>query len=536
MKIIKRLIFFTTVIFSLFLIISCSETASTTSNIELLTIEASGINNETVYQGFSYSKSSSVIITASFSDGTEKNVTNEAKFGKISTSKVGPVEQNVNYTFNGKTVSTTYEVLVLDYSSQRINLDTVNVKTIYNLNEKLTLNNLRVTAFYPNGAQTKVSQYDVELTDIYNVKCDINKTFIHDGVFDVKISYQNCNSSFSIIVYDDTKSAFHYTASKSLDYQKGKDVNFGNGQNLFKSPYANVYIKGKECSYDYSSISYEGKTYEASLKIKSKSSEEKDDGLTIVVTKPVKIVMLTKLEKNTISIRDSSEMAVKRYGISNGTGYISFELGSGTYTISSTDSFIYIYDLYFIYDSNLNLKKYDTIEIDESTLKTEYHYNDIFDQKSFKINGIMNKEKEVLDEHEYKIELVYHGEIVSDFNYEGEYQIKLSYIGDNLCEEPFKAYNVTFNFTDMDKLYLNKIVVNDANIVIAKNQFVYYISLANDVNEISLELTSVGKSTIYVNGILYNNGMKIAVENDQNITVIVTDGIKTMGYSLIIKK
>ena len=86
MKIIKKLISFTTVIFSLFFIISCSKTASTTFSIELLNIEASGINNETVYQGFSYSKSSSVIITATFSDGTEKNVTNDAKFGKISTS------------------------------------------------------------------------------------------------------------------------------------------------------------------------------------------------------------------------------------------------------------------------------------------------------------------------------------------------------------------------------------------------------------------------------------------------------------------
>lgn len=226
MKIIKKLISFTTVIFSLFFIISCSKTASTTSSIELLNIEASGINNETVYQGFSYSKSSSVIITATFSDGTEKNVTNDAKFGKISTSKVGPVEQNVNYTFNGKTVSTTYEVLVLDYSSQRINLDTANVKTIYNLNEKLTLNNLRVTAFYPNGAQIKVSQYDVELTDIYNVKCDINKTFIHDGVYDVKISYQNCNSSFSIMVYNDEMTSFHYKVSNSLDYEKIKMLIF----------------------------------------------------------------------------------------------------------------------------------------------------------------------------------------------------------------------------------------------------------------------------------------------------------------------
>ena len=210
MKIIKKFISFAMIILGLFLIISCShETTPTTSSIELLTIEASGIDNETVYQGFTYLKSSSVIITARFNDGSEQNVTNDAKFSKISTSKVGPVEQNVSYTFNGKTATTKYDVLVLDYSSQRISLDISNVKTIYNLNDKLTLKNLRVTAFYPNGAQTKISQYDVEMTDIYNVKCDTNKTFIHDGVFDVKISYQNCNSSFAIIVYDDSKTAFH---------------------------------------------------------------------------------------------------------------------------------------------------------------------------------------------------------------------------------------------------------------------------------------------------------------------------------------
>lgn len=535
MKIIKKLISFTTVIFSLFFIISCSKTASTTFSIELLNIEASGINNETVYQGFSYSKSSSVIITATFSDGTEKNVTNDAKFGKISTSKVGPVEQNVNYTFNGKTVSTTYEVLVLDYSSQRINLDTANVKTIYNLNEKLTLNNLRVTAFYPNGAQIKVSQYDVELTDIYNVKCDINKTFIHDGVYDVKISYQNCNSSFSIMVYNDEMTSFHYKVSNSLDYEKNQNVNFLNGKDLFKSLYANVYMKGENCTYDYNALTYNEMNYEASLKIKSSISNEKTDGLTIAVTRPVKVVMLIRLDANTLSIRDSSEMVIKRYGITSGVGYVSFELEAGTYTISSVDSYAYIYDLYFVYDSNLNLKKYDTIEIDKSSLKDEYHYNDSFDVNNFKVNGIIGSSKEVLDVNNYRIQLYYKGNEVSDFSFEGEYQIKLSYIGNDLCDEPVKRYSINFNFTDMDKLYLSKIVVNGVLVDISKNQFSYYIIVDKDITEVSLELESVGEGIITVNGIEYTKGMKVSI-GKESIKINVTDGSRTTGYELIIRE
>lgn len=49
-------------------------------------------------------------------------------------------------------------------------------------------------------------------------------------------------------------------------------------------------------------------------------------------------------------------MVIKRYGITSGVGYVSFELEAGTYTISSVDSYAYIYDLYFVYDSDLNLK------------------------------------------------------------------------------------------------------------------------------------------------------------------------------------
>ena len=535
MRIVKKIIT-CIIIFSFLLpIMACSDKKNTNQTIDVLEIEASGYDNESVYQGFLYTKSKSVVIIAKFSDGNEKDVTDTAKFSKLSTTTVGTSTQQVSYSYNGKTVYTSYDVLVLDYSSQRINLDTVNVKTIYSINDKLNLKNLKVTAFYPTGAQVNVSQYDVELTDIYNIVYDSNNSFPHDGVFDVKISYQNCNSSFSIMVYNDEMTSFHYKVSNSLDYEKNQNVNFSNGKDLFKSLYANVYMKGENCTYDYNALTYNEMNYEASLKIKSSISNEKTDGLTIAVTRPVKVVMLVRLDANTLSIRDSSEMVIKRYGITSGVGYVSFELEAGTYTISSVDSYAYIYDLYFVYDSDLNLKKYDTIEIDKSSLKDEYHYNDSFDVNNFKVNGIIGSSKEVLDVNNYRIQLYYNGNEVSDFSFEGEYQIKLSYIGNDLCDEPVKRYSINFNFTDMDKLYLSKIVVNGVLVDISKNQFSYYIIVGKDITEVSLELESVGEGIITVNGIEYTKGMKVSI-GKESIKINVTDGSRTTGYELIIRE
>lgn len=195
----------------------------------------------------------------------------------------------------------------------------------------------------------------------------------------------------------------------------------------------------------------------------------------------------------------------------------------------------YIYDLYFVYDSDLNLKKYDTIEIDKSSLKDEYHYNDSFDVNNFKVNGIIGSSKEVLDVNNYRIQLYYKGNEVSDFSFEGEYQIKLSYIGNDLCDEPVKRYSINFNFTDMDKLYLSKIVVNGVLVDISKNQFSYYIIVDKDITEVSLELESVGDGIITVNGIEYTKGMKVSI-GKESIKINVTDGSRTTGYELIIRE
>lgn len=143
--------------------------------------------------------------------------------------------------------------------------------------------------------------------------------------------------------------------------------------------------------------------------------------------------------------------------------------------------------------------------------------------------------KEVLDVNNYRIQLYYNGNEVSDFSFEGEYQIKLSYIGNDLCDEPVKRYSINFNFTDMDKLYLSKIVVNGVLVDISKNQFSYYIIVDKDITEVSLELESVGEGIITVNGIEYTKGMKVSI-GKESIKINVTDGSRTTGYELIIRE
>ena len=87
----------------------------------------------------------------------------------------------------------------------------------------------------------------------------------------------------------------------------------------------------------------------------------------------------------------------------------------------------------------------------------------------------------------------------------------------------------------MDKLYLSRIVVNGVLVDISKNQFSYYITVDNDITEVSLELESVGDGIITVNGIEYTKGMKVSI-GKESIKINVTDGFRTTGYELIIRK
>ena len=102
-------------------------------------------------------------------------------------------------------------------------------------------------------------------------------------------------------------------------------------------------------------------------------------------------------------------------------------------------------------------------------------------------------------------------------------------------DEPVKRYSINFNFTDMDKLYLSKIVVNGVLVDISKNQFSYYIIVDKDITEVSLELESVGEGIITVNGIEYTKGMKVSI-GKESIKINVTDGSRTTGYELIIRE
>lgn len=523
----------------IFILTSCGKEekpSASSSHLEVLRIEISGADNETVFQNFTYKRSNSIVVTAYYSDSSSDDVTSKAVFIKVNTTNVGPQEAIVTYTYYGKTVESSYEVNVLPYGVEELKLDSTSVKKIYEVGQKLDLTGLRVTGTYSSGSESIIKNYDVWITDINNRKQSKDSPFTKAGSYDVVISYQGGNASYSVKVYEKTAVSYHYLVTNSIDYLKDADSDFTASKAIFKSPYAYVVPNGSNIKYDYDEASYDNNTYEAGLKISPANPdfENTEDlkGVCIQLLKPADLIIV--LNNKNLIVRTMDDRVISYTGNKIGMTTIFVSLEEGAYYLNSFEDSI-IYDILFNIHDVDDYEHYDKLEINLSHLKREYSYFEALDVSNLELYGVLGDSKSLIDSTEYKIEMLYNNSIVSHFWYEGDYQIRITYLGDKYCYKRSVSYSVSYSIKEVERYYLNLISVDGKELEIKPNQFQYSYNTKNDT--IILNLANLAQTDIYVNNELFKPNMVInLVDSTTEINIYVKDKDLFLSYLLVIYK
>ena len=133
---------------------------------------------------------SGLVVTANYSDGTNKNVTASCSFSGYSST---PGDKTVKVTYSGKT--TAFTVTVKSKSPTSISITSLPSKTTYCVGQTISSSGLAVKATYDNGTSATVTDYDV----LYDY--GITNTA---GTKSIKVSYVYNNvqktTSFNITV------------------------------------------------------------------------------------------------------------------------------------------------------------------------------------------------------------------------------------------------------------------------------------------------------------------------------------------------
>ena len=524
------------IIMILLLFTSCSDDSKntiSTSHVEVDKIEISGADNETVYQKFSYKRSSSIIVTAFYTDSTQKDVTREAIFNSISTVEPGIKEVVVTYVYSGKKVSSTYEVNVLPYGVDELILDTSNVKLVYQVGEKVNLAGLKVRGTYSNGTTLSISNYDVMISDVNNNKQRKDIALNRAGKYDVEITYQDGKATYPIYAYNKSEASYHFLASNSLDYLLGANIDFSSSKVAFRSPYAYVIPKGNNISYDYDAATYNDITYEAGLKIRGVNIDadtDSTDGISINLLKPADLIIT--LNNDDLIIRGANDSTYSYIGKRKGMTVIGISLEEGSYYLNSFGNSI-IYDILFNFPQETSYNHFDSLELNSSELKKEYSFFETVDTSNIRLYGVLDGNKEVIDTSDYKIEMIYNNQLVSHFWNEGKYTIRVTYLGNTYCQNPKVEYEVTYSIKEIERYYLNMLSIDGEEIELQAQKFNYRYETSN--SEITLNLSNLANAQMYVNNELYQENMKIELKDDENdISIEVRTNNNIISYILTV--
>ena len=531
----RGLLFIIFIIMLLF--VSCGDDTTSKvsiSHVEVEKIEISGADNEFVFQKFGYNRSSSIVVTAYYTDSSNKDVTSESSFSRISTVDVGIKEVIVTYTYYGKTVSNSYEVNVLEYGVESLTVDTSNTKLIYQVGEKLDLKGLKVYGTYSNGTKRLISSYDTNISDVGNNKIKVDTAFRKAGSYDVEITYQDGKVSYPIYVYKKEDVSYHFLVSNSIDYIEGADIDFEAAKTIFKSPYANVTPKGKNITYNYDDVKYDNTEYTGGLKVQASNiTFEEDDTNGVAITLLADADIIIVLNNSNLVVRGMNDRVYSYIGKKTGMTEIALSLTRGSYYLNSIGDSI-IYDILFNFHDVTNYEHYDSLAVNLNELKINYSYFENLDVSNLKLYGLLDDEKEEILSSEYKIELFYSNQVVSHFWYEGDYKVRVTYLGGKYCLNPMVEYTVNYSIKEVERYYLNMISINGKELELESQKFAYNYETNND--SIILNVSNLANTDIYVNNELYTQDMIINLEDDVTEIIVEIRENPLISYLITINK
>lgn len=542
MKIVKKfglllLLFVSTLIITT----SCSETSNTTTvpttTNEIKGIRLDGADNEEVYQGYSYTPSTKIKVYANYTQGYDIDVTDKCTFSKISTSEIGEKTVTVTYYEAGKDFTECYIVNVIKLTVVKLLVDVSNLKMVYKVGDTFDFSKLSVRGVYSNDYTISISSYDISITDQYNNKYSPNDTLRYAGIYDVKLSYQDAKSTFQVAVYDSSKIGYDFKASNTIGYELNKQFDFENEKLMFRSPYATIYAKGEEVSFDYDKYTYYDVSYESSIELDESDDYENESYIKLNLAQKSCVVLLADIKDDALSIRDSNNQVINYIGDNTKLGYVYFEVDAGEYYILASGRKINIYDIYFNFPDETELLSFDSIELKLDSVKTVYKYLDYLDLSNLEVYGKSEDNNTLINSNDYSVEMYFNGEVVERFTKDGTYEVKVTYIGDALCYNREVSYEVKYDLSTIEKLYLTELKINNVDVKLQNGVFEYNINLSQSINSIFIFAKTIGEYNIYVNDTLYTDNMSIALtDSTTNIRVEIKSETMTVSYLIVVRK
>ena len=158
---------------------------------------------------------SGLVITATMSDASTKNVTSSCSFSGYSST---PGTKTVTVSYSGKT--TAFTVLVKSKSPTAITVTTMPTKTNYVVDEPVDLSGLVVKATYDNGTSANITDYDIYtegLTESAGTKT-VSVTYVYNDVVKTTSFTINVSDIISAVTFNPNGGVCG-TVSKTVTYK-----------------------------------------------------------------------------------------------------------------------------------------------------------------------------------------------------------------------------------------------------------------------------------------------------------------------------
>jgi uncharacterized protein YkuJ len=146
-----------------------------------------------------------MVVTASYSDGTDVAVTDYTTSGFSSTTGG---DKTVTVTYEGKTATFTVTVIAVGTTISNIEVQTEPTKTVYTIGESLDTTGMVVVARYSDGTTVAVTDYT---TSGFNSSTEGQKT--------VTVTFSGKTATFTVTVYDPT------TITNMISWLAGQPAN-----------------------------------------------------------------------------------------------------------------------------------------------------------------------------------------------------------------------------------------------------------------------------------------------------------------------
>ena len=357
------------------------------------------------YEGSGLYTHSGVFVIATYTDKTTSDVTAYANFSTVDTRVIGVYPITVSYA--GK--EDNYQLNVIPLPVTRLELNTTNVRLVYQIGETFNRLGLVVTAHYADGTAREISDYSMVITDINNTIQSATAPFTRTGSYDVTISYEGSKTYFSFVVYSSYHSIKNDFIVDSLSNQLSLDndgkYTFQTTTNIYNSSLVTLNAIGSDIIYrsknsDGTNIneSYAGTTYHGMLQVGN------EYGLSLTLKSEAEIIMVVGglSGRSLLFVGDTTTIPVGN--ITSKTNVLHCRLKAGTYTILTNHDSLNLYEMIFYFDDVD--ENYDSLELDTATVKKTYNINDGLDLSNLKVWAVSSNLRLAIDITICEIKLV----------------------------------------------------------------------------------------------------------------------------------